>query len=82
MIRTNPRKFARLVRADLPYFTEDSHHILRAPGRHARQYEEGRSVFNDLIEFLEQVEPIGEMSWQPTLQLIACKRVAEIGATG
>ena len=56
------------MRADLPYFAEEGAggaggHILRAPGRHARQYEEGRRVFTDLIEFLEQVEPIGDLTW-------------------
>ncbi len=61
MIRSAPRKFARLVRADLDYFAEAEGSrggILRPPGRHARQYEEGKTVFLDLLEFLDQVQPV------------------------
>lgn len=78
-VRLHPREYARWLRTQLKYFEGT---LWRLPEHVPIRTNEGPSALEELIGFLESIEPIGPLRWNEGLSRSARSLVLEQGPTG
>jgi len=77
-VRMYPREYGRWLRTQRKYYQGT---LLRLPDHVPIRTEEGVAALDELLEFLEQVKPIGPLRWNEGLSQAARHLVQEQGPT-
>jgi uncharacterized protein YkwD len=77
--RTNPSSFVEILSNNLKFFKGT---VYAKPGCDAIQTNEGRSAFEEAIDFLKQVDPVGKLTLNNNLSLACKDHATDIGTNG
>jgi len=78
-VRLHPKEYAKWLRTQLKYFEGT---LWRLPEHSPIRTEEGAPALQELIEFLEGIQPVGPLRWNEGLSHAARELVLEQGPTG